>query len=156
MGALQILGRIYAGGKESRLYKALVDAGLATDVVLSNNVHHDTGLLMAYAFLTPKATHEKVLAIMREEARKLCTRGISRRELSGIKAHTKAETAMSKDGVYAIASGLNEPIAVGDWRLFIDYAGNIQAVKKNEVQKMAKTYLIEDQSVSGFFIAKNV
>ncbi len=151
---LQVLGRVLGVGKESRLQRALIDTGLATEVTVFGHPLRDNGLIIAHAYLTPDTSHEKVLTIIRSEAHKLSVKGVTLKELAAVKAQTKAETAMSRDGVYAVASGLNEAIAVGDWRFFVDYERQVERVTKNKVTQVAKKYLHDDQSTSVFFIGK--
>lgn len=154
MPSVQILGRVFAGGKESRLYRALVDGGFASDLALANMPLQDGGLCSVYAFLNEKASHGEILSLMRREAAKIKTHGVTLRELAGVKGRARAETAMSRDGVYALAASLNEAIAVGDWKLFVDYEKKLKAVTATDVKKAAEKYFNDAQSTSCFYIAK--
>ena len=152
--ALQVAGRVLCGGKESRLQRALVDQGLASEVILMNIPFKDAALCAIYAYLTPGTTHEKTLGILRREAHRLASRGITARELAAAKARIKAEAAMSRDGILNIAATLNEALAVGDWRFYLDFPRVVASVSARDISRAAAAYFREDRSTSGFFIAK--
>ena len=58
----------------------------------------------------------------------------------------------SQDGSYAIASGLNEAIASGDWTLYTTYGEKISAVTKEDIKRIVNKYFLEDLSTVGYFI----
>ena len=58
----------------------------------------------------------------------------------------------SQDGSYAIASGLNEAIASGDWTLYTTYQQKVGAVTKEDIKKVVNKYFLEDLSTVGYFI----
>jgi zinc protease len=64
----------------------------------------------------------------------------------------RASQAYSRDGTAGIASTLNEWIAVGDWTLYATYVDSVAKVTPADVQRVAKTYLNEDQSTTGWFV----
>ena len=53
----------------------------------------------------------------------------------------------SQDGSYAVASGLNEAIASGDWTLYTTYGDKISAVTKEDIKKIVNKYFLEDFKV---------
>jgi len=53
-----------------------------------------------------------------------------------------------------VASALNEAIAIGDWEFYTTFLQKIESISINDVQSVAKKYLIEDQSTTGWFIPK--
>ena len=58
----------------------------------------------------------------------------------------------SQDGSYAVASGLNEAIASGDWTLYTTYGDKIGAVTKEDIKKIVNKYFLEDLSTIGYFV----
>lgn len=153
---LTVLGIILAGGKASRLYRALVDKGAATEVLPWTTPLHDNGLFITYAFLTPGTAHasvEKNIVSVYEGIKK---KGVTGAELSRAKAVVAAETAFGRDGVYAIAGALNEAIAIGDWTFYTNFSKNIEAVTREDVQRVAQMYLVSDQSTVGYCIPKEI
>jgi zinc protease len=63
-----------------------------------------------------------------------------------------ARIAYSRDGSFAIAGQINEDIAVGDWTLYVGLPEKLRAVTAADVNRVAKAYLKEDQSTTGWFI----
>lgn len=150
--AIQILSRILGGGKSGRLYKKIVDKGLATRVSMWDFPFRDNGLFVTYAFLTPGTKHEDVEKIILNEYELLKNKGVTNKEIARAKGQIRAEQAYSRDGSYSIASNLNEAIATGDWTYYTNYLENINKVTKADIERIVKTYLIEDKSTTGYFI----
>ena len=153
--ALQVLGKILTEGKISRLYKRIVDPGLATSLFMYDFPFKDCGMFISYVFLTPETDHSSVEEIILGEYRQIIKEGIKQKELDRAKAQIKANIAFSRDGSYAVASALNEAIAIGDWTFYSTFMDHIIKVSRKDVQRGAEKYLIEDQSTTGWFIPQN-
>lgn len=152
---IQLLSRILGGGKSSRLYKKIVDKGLATSLSIWDTPFHDNGLFITYAFLTPGTDHAKVEQIILKEYENIKKNGVADKEILRVKGQIRAEQAFSRDGSYSIASNLNEAIAIGDWTYYTNFISRIDEVSPADIQRVAKAYLDEDQSTTGYFIPKN-
>ncbi|MBU0530016.1 insulinase family protein, partial [bacterium] len=150
--AIQILSRILGGGKSGRLYKKIVDKGLATSISMWDFPFRDNGLFITYAFLTPGTKHEVVEKIILDEYELLKNKGVTNEEVARAKGQIRAEQAYSRDGSYSVASNLNEAIATGDWTYYTNYFENINKVTKEDVKRIVDTYLVEDKSTTGYFI----
>ncbi|RMF09586.1 MAG: insulinase family protein [Candidatus Neomarinimicrobiota bacterium] len=155
MYALQVLSRILNGGKSSRFYQAIVDKGLATNVFIDDHPFHDNGLFVTYVFLTPGTDAETVEKIVLDEYRKIQEEGVTEEEVAKAIAQIRADEAFSRDGSFSIASHLNEAIAAGDWTYYTTFLDKIKAVTPADVQRVAQTYLVEDQSTTGIFIPES-
>ena len=153
--SLQILSKVLGGGKSSRLYRKIVDKGLATSLYMWDFPFKDNGLFITYVFMTPGADHQEIEQIVLDEYAAVQENGITAEELKRAKAQINSEMAFSRDGSYSIASALNEAIATGDWTFYTTYAEKISGVKKADVKNVAKKYLLEDQSTTGYFIPKS-
>jgi len=153
--ALQVLGKILTEGKISRLYKRIVDPGLATSLFMYDFPFKDCGMFISYVFLTPDTDHSSVEETILGEYRQIIKEGIKQKELDRAKAQIKANIAFSRDGSYAVASALNEAIAIGDWTFYSTFMDHIIKVSRKDIQRVAEKYLIEDQSTTGWFIPQN-
>ena len=80
--------------------------------------------------------------------------GVSTQELERAKAQTRASVAFSRDGSYAVASALNEAIAIGDWTFYTTYMDRIDKVLLEDIHCVAKKYLLDEKSTTGWFIPK--
>lgn len=156
MPALVILSLILADGKTSRLYRALVDSGQATDVSAMCTQFHDPSLLSLYITLTPKTKHAKAEKTLAQEIHKLIKHGVTTAELARAKRTIRAALATRRDGPYALLSSLNEEIAVGDWTRFVTFPEALARVRAKDVEAAAKRYLVEDQSTVVWFVGTSL
>jgi len=150
--ALNVLGSILSEGENSRLSRALVDKSLATGAGGDIQPLRDPALFEVSAGLTPNTTHEQVERIILAEIEKVKTEGVTAQEVARVVSQYRADEAYGRDGTAGIASALNEWIAAGDWTQFVTYIDKIAKVTPADVQRVAKTYLNEDQSTTGWFV----
>ncbi len=150
--ALAVLDGILGDGKNSRLYRRLVDQGLALDVGANTDFHYDLSLHRIYASLAPGITHAAVEAAILEEIAKVQTGGVTEAEVERDQHQTLAWLAYRRDGTFGIAMALNDWIAVGDWTLYQRFPEQLAKVTPADVQRVAQTYLNEDQSTTGWFV----
>lgn len=150
--ALAVLNNILSSGKNSRFYRALIDSGLATNVHVGSHPFRDNGLFMIYAFLTPDSGHEQVENLVLETLELVKHEGVQDQEVARAQAMAKAGVAFSRDGSYSIATALNEAISLGDWTYYTTYLDRLTEVTATEVQRVARLYLEEDQSTTGWFV----
>ncbi len=150
--ALEMLDAILSSGKNARLYRALVDKGLALNAGAGTELHRDLSLHTLYASLAPNAAHEDVENALLGEVEKIKTGGVTPAEIARVKQQYIAADAYKRDGTAAVASELNEWIAVGDWTLYVTFPQKVQQVTPAHVQRVAKRYFGENQSTTGWFI----
>ena len=150
--ALEVLAAILGEGKTSRLYRALIDTNLAISADAGQEFLRDPNLFLLLSMLAPGATHAQVEAALVGEVEKIKRDGVTPEEVSRAVNKLLARTAYARDGSYAIASQINEPIAVGDWSLYSRGPAAIKAVTPLDVLRVAQTYFLESQSTVGWFI----
>ncbi len=80
--ALEMLDAILSSGKNARLYRALVDQGLALSAGAGTDLHHDLSLHTLYAALTPGTTHEQVEKALLAELNKIKNSGVTAAEVA--------------------------------------------------------------------------
>jgi zinc protease len=150
--ALEMLDAILSSGKNARLYRALVDQGLALSAGAGTDLLHDLSLHTVYAALTPGTTHEQAEKALWAEITKIKTSGVTDAEVSSVKQQYIAQDAYKRDGTAGVASELSEWIGVGDWTLYVTFPQKVQQVTPADVQRVAKQYLTGDQSTTGWFV----
>jgi zinc protease len=150
--ALDMLDAILSSGKNARLYRALVDQGLALNAGAGTDLHRDLSLHSVYAVLAPNATHEQVEKALLAEIARIANEGVTAAEVARVKQQYIAADAYKRDGTAAIAGEISEWIAVGDWTLYVTFPQKVQLVTPADVQRVAKQYFKEDQSTTGWFI----
>ena len=153
--AFMVLSSILSSGKNSRFYKNITDKGLTTSIYIWDSLFKDPGLFTVYANLSPDIKHKTVESLIIQEYEKIKTDGVTEAEVKKAQAQLVAAMKFSQDGSYAIASGLNEAIASGDWTLYTTYSEKIKNVTKEDVQRVVVEYFKEDLSTVGYFIPKN-
>ena len=150
--AFMVLSSILSSGKNSRFYKNITDKGLTTSVYIWDSLFRDPGLFTVYANLSPDVDHKTVEKAVVDEYEKIKKDGVSDEEVKNAQTQLIASMKFRQDGSYAIASGLNEAIASGDWTLYTTYNEKIDTVTKEDVQRIVKEYFKEDLSTIGYFI----
>ena len=150
--AFMVLSSILSSGKNSRFYKNITDKGLTTSVYIWDSLFRDPGLFTVYANLSPDVDHKTVEKAVVDEYEKIKKDGVSDEEVKNAQTQLIASMKFRQDGSYAIASGLNEAIASGDWTLYTTYGEKIGTVTKEDVQRIVKEYFKEDLSTIGYFI----
>src|SRR6185312_7634105 len=113
--ALDMLDAILSSGKNARLYRALVDQGLALNAGAGTDLHHDLSLHTVYAMLAPGATHEQVEQSLLDEIDKIKTDGVTAAEVERVKQQYIAADAYKRDGTAGVAADLNEDQSTTGW-----------------------------------------
>ena len=150
--AFEMLDAIMSSGKGARLYRALVDQGLALSATSGTDEHRDLSLHTVYAMLAPGATHTQVEQALLKEIARIKSDGVTPEEIERVKQQYLAADAYKRDGTAAVAMELNEWIAVGDWTLYVTFPRKVEEVTPADVQRVARQYLNEDQSTVGWFV----
>ena len=102
--ALDVLDAILSSGKNARLYRALVDQGLALNAGSGTDLRHDLSLHTLYASLAPGATHAQVEKALLAEVDKIKSDGVTAAEVARVKQQFLAAEAYKRDGTSAVAS----------------------------------------------------
>lgn len=154
--ALILLATILGDSKTSRLYRALVDTALTTNVMVMPGQFVDPSLFQTYASLAPGVSHEKVEKLILAEYARIAEKGVTAAELAEAKRSVRSQMAQKRDGAYAFLSSLNEDIAAGDWTRFVTLPETLQKVSAKDIQQVVRTYFTPNQSTNGYFIATAV
>lgn len=154
--AIQALSNILGGGESSRLYRKLVNKGLAQIVYTSAHPTRDAGQFKVYARLTPGTRPEKVERIILREIARLSTTLISEAELKRAKIQNRAGTVHLMADKLKFASSISEHEAAADWRWGESYDDNFDLVTRERIREVAQRYLHKDNRTVGYFIPKAV
>jgi zinc protease len=150
--ALDVLARILASGKGSRLFQRCTDQGLTSDVFGMNFRLRDPGLFSVFGYLAPEVDHETVEEAIADEIDKIRENGVTEEELDRARSQLRAQIAFDRDGPMKVAAQLNEAIAAGDWKLYTQYLDRLADVTADDVQRVAQTYLTDDTSTVGWYV----
>jgi zinc protease len=150
--AIAVMDSILSGGKDSRLYRTLVDKGLALSASAQGGTFHDMSLHFMTANLAPGTTQIQAENALLEQIELIKTQGVTAEEVAQARQQYRAERAYRLDGTDSVVDELNEWIATGDWTEFVRFSDAVETVTPADVQRVAKTYLNEDQSTTGWFV----
>jgi zinc protease len=152
---LAVVSRIMAGGVATRLYQRLVDGGLTISVRSYASHLHDPGLFEITALLRPEVEHQRLEQAIRDEIARLQDQLVGEQELTRAKNKIEADTFYARDGALNYAFALGEAEACADWQWFIEYVPNMHKVTAEEIQRVARQYLHNDNLTVGWFVPKN-
>jgi zinc protease len=150
--ALDVLGDVLYSGKNSRLYRALIDKNLALRVGAGVENLRAASLFELSASLSPGVTHDAVEKVMLEELEKIKTDGVTADEVLQVVRQHRAAQAYGRDGTASVVAQLSEWIGIGDWTQYIRYEDKLAKVTPAEVQRVAKAYLDHRQSTTGWYV----
>ena len=149
---LDVLARILASGKGSRLFQRCTDQGLTSDVFGINFRLRDPGLFSVFAYLAPDQDHQTVEDAIHETITDVQENGVTQEELDRARSQLRAQIAFDRDGPMRVASQLNESLAAGDWKLYTQYLDRLDDVTAEDVQRVAQTYLTRDGVTTGRYV----
>jgi zinc protease len=150
--ALEVATAILAEGVNSRLYRALVDRGLATDVGATNFTLRDPYPLLLNATLAPGRTHAEVEAAIKAVVAEMVEKGVSEAEVRRARRQIEVEVVRARDGTYNYARNLGEAVASTDWKWFLTYVERVNAITAEDVKRVAAAYLVPDHATIGWFV----
>jgi zinc protease len=143
---LQVLGAVLDGGDSARFTKELIRdrkiaASLNTDY--DWNARYPTQLMFQGTPARGRTVEELEKAILAEIAR-LRDQPVSGDELERVKAQVAAQNVFQRDSVFYQAMAIGQFAVAGlDWRLLDRYVEDIRSVTAQEVQDVARKYLVE-------------
>lgn len=149
-----LIDTILTQGAESRLYKALViKEQLCSQVSAwsSDPGERYSNLFNVFAYLNSDASHEKMEAVIWEELEKLKKGEISLEEINKAKSKITADFLRGVDSNASFADGLTYyELLTGNWEdMFLSY-DRLNAVTKEDIQKVAIKYFQKNNSIIGF------
>ena len=151
---LEVIATILSSGKSSRLYQSLVrDKRL----VLSADADHsllsrDPSLFYISADLLPGKEITEVEKALDQEVERLKKERVGEQELEKVKNQLEASFVFGQDSLFFQAMLLAQHEIALSWKAIDDYLPNIRKVTPEEIQRVAKRYLIPDNRTVGILI----
>ncbi len=146
-----MIDSILTGGRTARLYKSLVEPGIALDVGSANGFPGDkqSSVLLLYGLTAPGNTVEDIAVGMEAELKRLQTELVDTTTLERVKTQARASLLGLLDSNSGLASLLAEYEAkTGDWRNVFKELQDIEAVSAADVQRVAiATFRPENRTV---------
>lgn len=151
---LDILQSVLGGDsrKSSRLYKRLIETGLASDCYAANYTLKDPGLFIISATVQPGIDPKLVEAAIQEEVNKLSEKPITAEELRLARSSISKRFRLSLSDPMGLAQSLTEGIAVGSWKWWANYPRDVQTATAEEALNSAKKFFLEKNKTVGYYL----
>ncbi len=149
--ALELLSQALSQGRSSRLYQRLVYKDrLALDVGADYNLDsaNPSGFAL-YGQPLPKKTAVQLEAALEQEIKRLQTEPVGDKELQKVKNQVTAGFYMSMDSLFYRGMLLGKLATAARWTLVKDYIPKIQAVTAEDLQRVARQYLVRNNRTVG-------
>ncbi len=141
---------LLADGEDNILHRELVDKGLATSVVVSQEPTRDTNLAVIYITLTKKITHEKMEALVRKIVSQTQERYI-KRNLPTLVTKSLTDEIFNRDSSLNIAAELTEFVAAGDWTAYSRTEKTMKNISVKQIKDRIDVLFREDNMTIGFY-----
>jgi zinc protease len=145
--ALEMLAGILCGSNSARFPRELVrEKQIAAGINVGYDLFARQEDLLVFD-ATPAEGHsiEKLRRAIEEQIKRIKTEVVNEEELARIKAQVVAHKVYEQDSVFyqAMQMGLLETVGVG-WQKLDEYPERIRAVTAEQVQAVARKYLVDD------------
>jgi zinc protease len=137
--------------RSARLYRALVDSGLATSVGGAILATEDPFLLYIWATVADGQTLRGVEDAVLEEIDRFVHHGITEPELEKVRAQLRARFVYDSDSVTDIAHQLGYFETIDRWQTYHTLIPQLSGVTLDEVNAAAKRYLTAQNRTIGWF-----
>ena len=139
--ALDVVDRMLTATPGGRLYKALVESKLATQVGGANVNNLDPSFYQLIAMLPKDGDTEKAKAALLSTVEDLKAHPFTQEELDRAKAELAKGYDLTTAKTDQLAIALSEAMAAGDWRLFFLNRDREAALTLAQAQAFAEKYL---------------
>ena len=144
-----------ASGRSSRLYRALIDTGLATDVDASYTLMKDPYLFVVEATLRPGSTHENVERVIQEELTRIAREPLSDEEFARVRRQMLSASAFMTDTITWRAFRAGQLLATGAARSLGEWYEKTAAVTAEDVRAAAESIFHEKSRTVGWFVPES-
>jgi zinc protease len=151
---LEVINAILSGGKSSRFYQKLVlEKQLALEADSENSfLSKDPALFYVYATPLPGKQVGELEKALEEEIERLQKEPVEKRELEKVKNQLESSFIYSQDSLIFQAMLLARYEIAQSWKVIDQYLPLIQRVTPEDIQRVARQYLIPDNRTVGTLI----
>jgi zinc protease len=151
---LEVIATILSGGKSSRLYQSLVrDKRLVLSADADQSlVSRDPSLFTLSAELLPGKEMAEVEKAFDQEIERFQREPVGEKELEKAKNQLEASFIFGQDSIFNQAMLLARHEIALSWKATDDYLLSVRKVTPEDIQRVAKKYLIPDNRTVGILI----
>jgi zinc protease len=148
----QIASRVLADEPSGRLYKALVEPGLAVQVGVQALQMKDPGMLIFIAIVRADASLDAARTALLATIDDLRANPITAEEVERAKNRLLAQFELAMNNSQTVALQLSNWAAIGDWRMLFLDRDRVREVSAEATQRAAVNYLKTSNRTVGMFI----
>ena len=150
--ALLVLGNVLGHAPGGRLHKALVETKLAAFAGAGAGASRYPGLFNLVVAVPKDGDAAKAEAELLRQAEQLAKAPVAAQELADAKQRIANSYELAFNDVNAVGMSLSEYVAAGDWRLWFVLRDATDKVTLDDVNRVAKAYLIESNRTLARFV----
>ena len=150
--SLSVLAEILGSAPSGRLYRALVETKLATQVGGRSSGQHDPGVAMFYCVVPKLDDLESARATMLEVIEGVAQQPITSAEVNRARQQILKDRELQMANTSGVAISLSGWASQGDWRLFFLFRDRVEAVTPESAQQAAVAYLRRNNRTVGTFV----
>ncbi|MEH2021992.1 M16 family metallopeptidase [Nostoc sp.] len=150
--ALDVMDYILTEGRNSRLYQALVESGLASEITASVTSLREAGWYEVLVTAGSKQDLKKIDSVLSSAIANVAEKGVTSEEVEQAKTQLIADVILSNRDITSQAMRLgNDETTVGDYRYTDRYLAAVRLVKPTDVVAVINKYLTKEVRTVGFF-----
>jgi zinc protease len=146
------LSTVLASKPAGRLYKALVEKGLASEVFGSLYPTAEPGVLLLGAKVRPGGSPEKVRDALLKVVEGIAQTPITDVEVERWRAQSIKTFELALTETAQVGVALSDWAAMGDWRLFFHTRDRVKTIKAADLTRVASSYLLPSNRTLGMFL----
>ena len=148
---LQVAARVLADTPSGRLYRALIEPGLAAQVMTQELQLKDPSIIIFAAMVRPDGDLDQARQILLDTIAELETNPITEEEVDRIRNQAMSSIEQMMNDSQAVALQLSNWAAMGDWRMFFLDRDRVREVTADEAQAAALHYFKPTNRTVGLF-----
>lgn len=147
-----VLAQVLGDTPSGRLYERLVEPGLAASTGSFAWQFKEAGPFFAFAQVREDGSLDDAGGVLSSTIDGLLDEPITQEEVERAKTSILKNVELSFNNSEAIALGLSEWAAMGDWRLYFIHRDRVRDVTTEDVQRVAYAYLKPSNRTVGRFL----
>ncbi|MBD2564644.1 MULTISPECIES: M16 family metallopeptidase [Nostoc] len=150
--ALDVMDYILTEGRNSRLYQALVESGLASELTASVTSLRESGWYEVLVMAGSKQDLKKIDSVLSSAITNVAEKGVTLEEVERAKTQLTADVILSNRDITSQGMQLgNDETTTGDYRYTDRYLAAVRLVKPTDVVAVINKYLTKGARTVGFF-----
>lgn len=151
--AVRALTYILGDEPSGRLYRNLVETGLAGNVYAFARAYHDPGMMLAAA----QVPEDHSLQVAQDRLLETLETGFQDQPITTVELERARQQILKQREIAAnstdnLAVALSDWAAQGDWRLYFLFRDTIEQLTVDHVQSVASRYLVRNNRTLGIYL----